>query len=404
MSLLQEALDAYVALTRRVDHLEYDKVTQAQEITKLKKRVKKLEKKNKVRVLKLRMLQRVGTCQRIETFDDTVMDDESNQGRMIVEMDQDDAVVLKDDKEEDKDVADDFKDVKKAKVDESAQVQGRQAESQAEIYKIHMDHANKVLSMQEDETEPAKVQEVVDVVTTAKLITKVVTAASETVTTAKESTTSTIIPAKTKSKDKGKGILVEEPKPLKKKQQIKQDEQFAKKLHAELNKDIDWDKAIDHVKLKAKEDPAIKRYQAMKRKPQTEAQARKNMMMYLKKVVGFKLNYFKRMSYNDIRPIFEAKFNSNVDFLLKTKEQMEEEENRALQTINETTAEKAAKRRKLNEEVEELKIHFQIVSNEDDDVYNEATPLATKVPVMDYEIIEMSNKPYYKIIRADETH
>nr|GEW24403.1 hypothetical protein [Tanacetum cinerariifolium] len=116
MSRLQEALDACVALTKRVEHLEYDKVAQALEITKLKKRVKKLDKRNKVRVLKLR--------------------------RMIAEMDKDDVVVLIDDKEEDKKVEED-------KVVESAQVQGRQAESQAEIYKIDMDHANKVLSMQE---------------------------------------------------------------------------------------------------------------------------------------------------------------------------------------------------------------------------------------------------------------
>nr|GEX69150.1 hypothetical protein [Tanacetum cinerariifolium] len=39
-----------------------------------------------------------------------------------------------------------------------------------------MDHANKVLSMQEDETEPAKVHEVVEIVTTAKLIYEVTTA------------------------------------------------------------------------------------------------------------------------------------------------------------------------------------------------------------------------------------
>nr|GFA38240.1 hypothetical protein [Tanacetum cinerariifolium] len=182
MSLLQEEIDACAALIRRVKHLEYDKVAQALEITKLKRRVKKLEKRNKVRVLKLRRLQRVGTSQRVDISDDTMMDDESNQWRMIVEIDQDDAVVLKDDKEEDKEVAD--KDVGEAKVDESAQVQGRQAESQAEIYKIDMDHANKVLSMQEDETEPSEVQEVVDVVTTVKLITKVVTTASETVTAA----------------------------------------------------------------------------------------------------------------------------------------------------------------------------------------------------------------------------
>nr|GFC28359.1 hypothetical protein [Tanacetum cinerariifolium] len=51
-----------------------------------------------------------------------------------------------------------------------------------EHLEIDMDHASKVLSMQEDE--PAEVQEVVDVVTTSKLITEVVTAASETVTAA----------------------------------------------------------------------------------------------------------------------------------------------------------------------------------------------------------------------------
>nr|GEX83486.1 hypothetical protein [Tanacetum cinerariifolium] len=347
-------------------------------------------------------VEKVGTSQRIYTSEDTVMDDASNHGRIIDDLDKDDVVALMDDKEEDKKE-------EEAKVIEDDQVQGRQAESQAEIYKIDLDHALKVLSMQEDE--PAEVQEVVDVVTTAKLITEVVTTASETVTVAstiisavepqvtaatitaapvrvaatstrkrkgvvirdpkEESTTFSIIPADTKSKDKGKEIM---------------------------------DTAIDHVKQKAKEDPAVQRYQVMKKKPQTEAQARKNMIMYLKNVAGFRLDYFKGMYYDDIRLIFEAKFNSNIEFLLKTKEQMEEEESRALQSINETPAQKAAKRRKLNKEVEDLKRHIEIVPDEDDDVYTEATPLARKVHVVDYEIINLNNKPYYKISRADGTH
>nr|GFA25766.1 hypothetical protein [Tanacetum cinerariifolium] len=219
-----------------------------------------------------------------------------------------------------------------------------------------------------------------------------------------ELTTSLIIPAETKSKDKGKGILVEEPKPLKKKQQVEMDEEYARKLHDELNKYIDWDVAIDHVKQKAKEDLVVQRYQVIKKKPQTEAQARKNMIMYLKNVDGFRLDYFKGMSYGDIRLIFEAKFNSNIEFLLKTKEQMEEEESSALQSINETSTQKATKRRKLNEEVEDLKRHLEIVPDKDDDVYTKATPLARKVLVVDYEIINLNNKPYYKIIRVDGTH
>nr|GEZ97871.1 hypothetical protein [Tanacetum cinerariifolium] len=291
---------------------------------------------------------------------------QSPQGRMIADMDADADVVL----EEVKEVATDAKaDQVEAKVNENVDIQRRTTESQAEIYKIDLEHANKVLSMQEDEYEPAELQEVVYVVTTAKIITKVVTSACETITAAsititaaeaqvpvatltaapsrvtaapsrrrtkgvvirdpKESTTttSTIIHTKAKSKDKGKGIL-------------------------------------------AKEDPAVKRYQALKRKPQTEAQARKNMMVYLK----------------------------------NTNEQIEEEESRALKRINETLAERAAKRQKLDEEVEELKRHLQIVPNEDDDVYTEATPLPRKVSVVDYEVINMNNKPYYKIIRADDTH
>nr|GFB58296.1 hypothetical protein [Tanacetum cinerariifolium] len=59
------------------------------------------------------------------------------------------------------------------------------------------------------------------------------------------------------------------------------------------------------------------------------------------------------MSYNDIRPIFVAKFNANIEFLLKSKEQIEEEESRAIVIINETPAQKAVNRRKLIEEAKE---------------------------------------------------
>nr|GEX28377.1 hypothetical protein [Tanacetum cinerariifolium] len=110
------------------------------------------------------------------------------------------------------------------------------------------------------------------------------------------------------------------------------------------------------------------------------------------------------MSYDDIRLIFEAKFNFNIEFLLKSKEQIEEEDNRAIESINETPAQKAAKKRKMNEDVEDLKQHLEIVPDEDDDVYTEATLLARKVSVVDYQIIHFNNKPHYKIIRADGTH
>nr|GFC15892.1 hypothetical protein [Tanacetum cinerariifolium] len=100
------------------------------------------------------------------------------------------------------------------------------------------------------------------------------------------------------------------------------------------------------------------------------------MMIYLRNVVGFKMDYFKGMTYDDIRLIFEKHFDSNVAFLKKTKEQMDEEDSRALKRPNESQEEKAAKKQKLDEEVS----------------------------VVNYEIYNENNKPYYKIKRADGLH
>nr|GEV34355.1 ribonuclease H-like domain-containing protein [Tanacetum cinerariifolium] len=214
----------------------------------------------------------------------------------------------------------------------------------------------------DDEPEPAELKEVIEEVTTAKLMTDLVTVATTTITTAP-------IAARRK-----KG----EPKPLKKQAQIEQDEVYARELEAELNKNINWDDVIERVKRKEKEDNA-------------------NM-------AGFKMDFFKGMSYDDIRPIFEKYFNSNVAFLEKSEKQLEEEGSRALKRKTDSSEQQAAKKQKLDEEVEELKKHLQIVPNDEDDVYTEATPLALKVPVVDYQIYTENNKPYYKIIRADGTH
>nr|GEY84404.1 hypothetical protein [Tanacetum cinerariifolium] len=353
-------------------------------------RVNKLERRNKLKVSKLRRLKRVGPAQRVDTSDDTIMDDVSKQGRIIASMDANVDDTLKDVADIANEVAVDVE------IEESADVQGRQAESQAQIYQIDLEHADKVLSMHDNEMEPAELQEVVEVVSTAKLMTKVVTAASATITNVdtlipaatitvvaltltttpsaarrrkevvirdpeETATPSIIIHSEPKSKDNGKRILVEDPKPLKKQAWIKQDEAFARELEAELNKIINWDDVIDQEKRKEKEDNVVMRYQTLKRKPQTEAQARKNMMIYLRNMAGFKMDYFKGMKYNDIRPIFKRYFNSNVSFLEKTKEQMEEEDSRALKRANASQEEKATKRQKLDEEVAELKRHLQLV-------------------------------------------
>nr|GFD22116.1 hypothetical protein [Tanacetum cinerariifolium] len=133
---------------------------------------------------------------------------------------------------------------------------GRPAESQAQIYKIDIEHANKVLSMQDDELEQAELKEVVEVVTTAKLMTEVVTTdAAIIIAVATAALTITTAPSAARRK---KGvIMVQEPKPLKKQAQIEQDEAYTRELEAKLNKNINWDEVIEHVKKKGRQDNAV---------------------------------------------------------------------------------------------------------------------------------------------------
>nr|GEU36040.1 hypothetical protein [Tanacetum cinerariifolium] len=302
-----------------------------------------------------------------------------------------------------------------------AETEGRhaaeQAKKQAEIYNLDLDHSSKVLSMQKDDSE---VQEVVEVMTTAKLITDVtaalqVSATSATISAAKPSihaAAPTVVaayirrrkgviirdpkeelssktPAETpKVKDKGKRILVETPKSMKKKDQIELDAKYARKLHEEINrdheefnKDIDWDAAMDHVNKKSKNPQYIKRYQGMKKRPQTKSEARKNMMIYLKNTAGYKMNFFKGMTYAEICPIFQVRFDENIRFLFKSREEIEEEDQEIIKSINETPAHKADKRRKLSEEAQE------------------AEDLRKRL-----EIVLVDNKPRFKIFKADETY
>nr|GFA64573.1 hypothetical protein [Tanacetum cinerariifolium] len=134
----------------------------------------------------------------------------------------------------------------------------------------------------------------------------------------------------------------------------------------------------------------------MKKKPQTESEARKNMIFYLKNTKGYKMDFFKGMKYDEILPIFQAKFDTNMRFLFKSREEMEEEDQEIIKSINETPTQKAAKRRKLSEEAQEaedLRKRFEVVEDEYDDVFVEATLLAQKVPVVDYQIVLINNKP-----------
>nr|GEW06396.1 hypothetical protein [Tanacetum cinerariifolium] len=153
-------------------------------------------------------------------------------GRKIVELDADKDVTLVDVEEE-----------------MDAAVQGRLPESQAKVYHLDLKHAKKVQSMQDtNKVEPAKVEEVIEVVTAAKLMTEVVTTTATTITAAQ-------VP-KAGTPKRRRGVIIQDPEETATASVIlhSKDEAFAKELEAKLNANINLNDVIKQVKRKEKED------------------------------------------------------------------------------------------------------------------------------------------------------
>ncbi|GJR88935.1 hypothetical protein Tco_0212946 [Tanacetum coccineum] len=101
------------------------------------------------------------------------------------------------------------------------------------------------------------------------------------------------------------------------KKQISTNEKLDKR---EETDNIDWNIVAEQVQ--ERQSNTIKRYQTLKKKPVSVAQARKNMMIYLKNMAGYKMGYFKGMSYDEIRPIFEEEYNK-IQTLFKKDTEVE---------------------------------------------------------------------------------
>nr|GFB09202.1 hypothetical protein [Tanacetum cinerariifolium] len=138
-------------------------------------------------------------------------------------------------------------------------------------------------------------------------------------------------------KDKGKGILVEDPKPMKKKDQIEMDAEYARKLQEEEESHVQA-KDVQAKDVQAKGIQYIRRYHRYKKKPQSESEARKNMIAYLKNTKDDThqlytyfitlLKNFDREDLEDLWKIMKARFstskptNFSDDYLLVTLKTM----------------------------------------------------------------------------------
>ncbi|GJU00093.1 hypothetical protein Tco_1110431 [Tanacetum coccineum] len=265
-------------------------------------------------------------------------------------------------------------------------------------------------------------------------------------------------------KDKGKGLMQEPEKPLKnpRNAHIQMDEELAIRLHKEEKVALErmqMDKAaqeeasnaaltaeFDDVQARMDADALLavrlqeeereqfsideqarflveiiaerKRFFAaqmaeqIRNKPHTKTQLRNKMITFLKNIGRFNYNQLKNKSLEEIQKLYEMEQKWINDFVpidsevvkdsRKGKGEGSRKKTVARKRTGEKLNDKSVKRQKIEDdaEKEELKAYLDIIPGDDEAVNVES--LATKYPIVDWKThILTENKMFYKIIMGD---
>ncbi|GJX84157.1 hypothetical protein Tco_0334931 [Tanacetum coccineum] len=469
---LKDLMVLCTKLQKRVLDLEKAKSNQAIKISSLKKRVAKLEKRRKFRTTGLQRLKKVGTARRIESSNDSLgaQEDASKQGRSIRDINADAEVTLVNETQERKD-EDLMFDTRVLDGDEMF-VDATTGEKDEQSTKIDASTAGEAVTIAGVEDSDALICQVstadvgdegvtaakIDELTLTQTLIEIKTAKPKVVITAATTTTTTRPKAigvvvqdpsefrnsqevqPSKSKDKGKVIMIEPEVPLKRKDQVALDEDLARNIQAQLDVEIieeerlarkqeeeanidliePWGNTqammeVDRLlaeKLQTREREeltdkekgklfmelmekrrkhfAVIRAQEKRNRPPTKAQKRSQMSTYLKHMGGYKHKQLKGKSYDEIQKLFDKEMKRVNTFVAMSSEAQESNKK----------SRESLKRQKLgddketneHEEVEaddttELKKH--LVIKKDDDIAIDVIPLATKPPVIvDYKLLK----------------
>ncbi|GJZ07727.1 hypothetical protein Tco_0542010 [Tanacetum coccineum] len=248
-----------------------------------------------------------------------------------------------------------------------------------------------------------------------------------------------------KTKDKGKAIMIEPEVPLKKKDQVALDEEMARNLEAQLQAELieeekmarkkeeeanialieswentqammeadrllaerlqtreqeeltDEEKAklfMEFIEKRRKHFAAL-RAQEKRNRPPTKTQKRNQMSIYLKHMGGYKHNQLKGRSYDEIQKLSKKTEIAQDSSAKRAGDKLESDEFKKQKTGE-------------NEQVEvdneaDLKMHMVIVK--DDDIAIDAIPLTTKPPIIiESKLIKEGIIRHYQLIRADESY
>ncbi|GKB09313.1 ribonuclease H-like domain, reverse transcriptase, RNA-dependent DNA polymerase, partial [Tanacetum coccineum] len=382
------------------------------DIDRLKRRVKKLEKKQWLRTHGLRRLYKVGLSARVVSSEDNGLgeEDASKQGRKIHDIDVDDDITLENVHDEDM-------------LDTSVF-------NNEEVFVGH-DMAEKEVSTAD------LVTTVGEVVTTTNVEVSTASPTTATITTVKltlaqtlvelkstrpkikwvvmqepseTTTTTTTIP----SKDKGKGIMVEEPLKIKKKDQVLFDEQEAIRLQAQFDEEeriarekeednaaliTQWNDIQDKVEIDYELAQKVQSRRTEELTIEEKSKLFNNLNGERKGGNTLQLREQKKGEIDHPQKLNKGLFDKAMKMKavkIRTREELESDK---------------SKKQKLDEKVEvevddakeaeELKKCLEIVPNDGDDVTIDATPLSVKILIVDDKIYQEGKKSFFKKIKAD---
>nr|GEV33041.1 hypothetical protein [Tanacetum cinerariifolium] len=362
MPLLTTLMETCASLSQKVVELEQDKHTQALEILKLKKRVKKLEKKKRSKYLGFKRLRRVGTSQRVESSTDIVLEEikvfwfkEVKEGGCIQTWGKIEAINVDD------------------------EITLVDVETHKETFKT-LCFLNYALMIRHDYDLTSSLRRgALHILTIAILLGEVGCSCGG-------ESGGIAWGVGVGSCRGGKGSLVKDGE-----------------------ENIDWNAVAKQIQERHLYN--IRKYQSLKKKPVSIAQAMKNMIIYLKNMAEYKMEHFRGMTYNKVRPIFEREY-KKVQTLFKLDKDVEEPKKKRV--ADETLLQESFKKLRATE-VSGSESTLEIPSNDPkemskEDVQNmlEIIPvckfkveaLQVKYPIIDWEIHTEGSRTYWKIIRV----
>nr|GEZ06863.1 hypothetical protein [Tanacetum cinerariifolium] len=338
---LDELMKLYTNLQNRVLDLEKTKTTQRNEIDSLKRRVKKLERRNRSRTHKRKRLYKVGLSARVESSGDeeSLGEDASKQDRWI---DADDEITLVNDADNE---MFDVDDLGKSTTTTTTTTSSQQSHDKGKGIMIekHVKH---------------------------------------------------------KKKDQ---IRLDGEAALKLQDEFDEEERIAReRAEKEQEANIALIETWDDIQAKIDADHqkhfAAKRAEEKRNKSPTKAQQRKIMCTYIKNMEGYKLKDLKLKEFDRIQEMFDREFRRVNTFEDFRPELGKGEEKRAEEELEQ----EITKKQKVDHDKKkaELKQLTKTIPDEEK-VAIDAIHLAVKSPrIVDWKI-HKEDKSYYQTVRAD---